>query len=328
MRAVDPARYDVHPVAILRDGTWVHAEAAARALASGPSHIPEALEAAGPPVAPSTVLESPNGDTTVVVFPLLHGPLGEDGTVQGLIELLGLPYVGSGVLASAIGMDKSIAKRLLEHAGVAVARACTLQEHRRTPKVAAEALRALGTPVFVKPANMGSSIGVSRVTTVAELDAALDLAFSYDETVLIEEAIAGREIEVAVLGNLSPRASLPGEIVPSHDFYDYSDKYEGDGAALLVPAPLDEHEVATVQALAITVFETLRCSGMARVDFFYDAAGRGFVCNEVNTIPGFTPISMYPKLWAASGVDYTTLIDELVRLAIERHARRRRRTDR
>jgi D-alanine-D-alanine ligase len=182
--------------------------------------------------------------------------------------------------------------------------------------------------VFVKPANMGSSIGVSRASDTDELDDALRLAFSYDEVVVVEQAIVGREIEVAVLGDLDPRASVPGEIVPSHTFYDFADKYLDDGAKLLVPAPLDEHESSEVRQLALDVFGALRGSGMARVDFFYEEGGRGFVCNEINTIPGFTPISMYPKLWEASGVGYSDLIDELVRLAQARHARRRRRTDR
>ena len=225
-------------------------------------------------------------------------------------------------------MDKSTAKELLAYRGIPVARWVSVHAHERAPDTAARAGAELGLPVFVKPANMGSSIGVTRATTVDEVDIALDLAFSYDEVAVVEEAIVGREIEVAVLGDLEPRASVPGEIVPSRAFYDYEDKYEDDGAKLLVPAPLDEHETATVQALALEVFRTLRCAGMARVDFFYEQGGRGFLCNEVNTIPGFTPISMYPKLWQASGVDYRTLIDELVQLARARHARRRRRTDR
>ena len=326
--AADPTRYDLHPVAIMRTGQWVFAEAAARALAEGTDALPTALVADGPPLDPWLALAAPDEHTPVVVFPLLHGPLGEDGTIQGLLEVLGLAYVGSGVLASAVAMDKALAKEVLAHRGVPVARWVTAHAHEREShrpdRIAAE----LGLPVFVKPANMGSSIGVSRVATVDELDAALDAAFSYDEVAVIEEAIVGREIEVAVLGDLDPRASVPGEIVPSHEFYDYSDKYESDGAELLVPAPLDAHEIATVQALALDVFRALRCSGMARVDFFYEQGGRGFLCNEVNTIPGFTPISMYPKLWHATGVEYPSLIDELVDLARRRHARRRRRTDR
>ena len=328
LRAADPARYDVHPVAIGRDGTWHLAEAASRALAAGPQAVPRELEATGPRVDPSPALLGAASGAPVVVLPLLHGPNGEDGTVQGLLELLDVPYVGSGVLGSAVGMDKAVAKELLAFHGIAVARWRTVVAHDHRPGLAAQLAADLGLPVFVKPANMGSSVGVTRAATVAEIDAALDVAFSYDETAVVEEAITGREIEVAVLGDLDPRASVPGEIVPSRDFYDYEDKYLEDGAKLLVPAPLDAHEAATVQALALDVFRVLRCSGMARVDFFYEAGGRGFLCNEVNTIPGFTPISMYPKLWQATGVAYGALIDQLVDLALARHARRRRRTDR
>ena len=188
--------------------------------------------------------------------------------------------------------------------------------------------RDLGWPVFVKPANMGSSIGVSKVRSDLELRPALDRAFAYDDVVLIEEAIVGREIEVAILGNDDARASVPGEIVPGNEFYDYDDKYVTDGAQLLVPAALDAGEVADVQQLALDVFRVLRCSGLARVDFFFEPDGRGFLCNEVNTMPGFTPISMYPKLWQASGIPYSQLIDHLVELALERHARRHRNTAR
>jgi D-alanine-D-alanine ligase len=245
-----------------------------------------------------------------------------------MLELLDVAYVGAGVLGSAIGMDKATAKEILSYHGVPVAPWVTVHAHLHDDSTAAALIRQLGLPLFVKPANMGSSIGVSRATDIDELRAALGLAFSYDEIVVVEQAITGREIEVAVLGDLDPRASVPGEIVPSHVFYDYADKYLDHGAKLLVPAPLDAHESAEVQQLALTVFRALRCSGMARVDFFYEEGGRGFICNEINTIPGFTPISMYPKLWHATGVDYGHLIDELVRLAQARHTRRRRRTDR
>jgi D-alanine-D-alanine ligase len=328
LRAADPARYDVQPIAITRDGQWVFAEEAARALAVGAHALPTELEATGPSIDPTPALRAPDAATPVVVFPLLHGPLGEDGTIQGLLELLDVPYVGAGVLGSAIGMDKAAAKEILAHHGVPVAPWVTVRAHERDASTEATLADRLGLPVFVKPANMGSSIGVSRATDRHELAVALDLAFSYDEVVVVEQAIVGREIEVAVLGDLEPRASVPGEIVPSHSFYDYDDKYLDDGAKLLVPAPLDAHERAEVQGLALAVFRALRGSGMARVDFFYEAGGRGFICNEINTIPGFTPISMYPKLWQASGVTYRELIDELVRLAMARHARRRRRTDR
>lgn len=351
LKAIDPNQYDIVPIAITRDGQWVHATGAAQALAAG--ELPNALEAAGSPIEPAAAMQRAgrfangidgpvdgdvhgtddvvrrdvDGAGPVVALPLLHGPLGEDGTVQGLLELLDVAYVGSGVLGSAVGMDKSVAKELLAQRGVPVANWITVRANRREPATAANAVAAFGLPVFVKPANMGSSVGVSRATTVEEIDAALDLAFTYDEVVLIEEAIVGREIEVAVLGDLQTAASVPGEIVPGHDFYDYTDKYHDGGAKLLIPAPLDENETIAVQTLALAAFDALRASGMARVDFFYEEGGRGFICNEINTIPGFTPISMYPKMWQASGLSYTALIDELVNLALARHARRRRRTD-
>jgi D-alanine-D-alanine ligase len=328
LRAIDPTRYEVVPIAISRDGEWFAAESATRALAAGPAALPEALDVDGSLIDPAPALFATSA-AAPVVLPLLHGPNGEDGTVQGLLELLDVPYVGSGVLASAIAMDKSVAKELLEAHGIAQPRWRVVFARDRNPATEEELAGVLGLPVFVKPANMGSSIGVNRAATIDELKRAIDIALSYDEVAMVEEAITGREIEVAVLGNDAPRASLPGEIVPSHEFYDYEDKYLIDGAKLLVPAPLDDEEVAAVQALALQTFTALRCSGMARVDFFYEEGRRGFLVNEVNTIPGFTPISMYPKLWQASGIEYAALIDELVRLAVERHAARRsgRRTD-
>jgi D-alanine-D-alanine ligase len=225
-------------------------------------------------------------------------------------------------------MDETVAKELLSANGVPVARGVAVGAHERNDRDIERIVDELGLPVFVKPANMGSSVGVTKASTLHEVHGALDVALSFDEVALIEEANVGREIEVAVLGNDEPRTSIPGEIVPSHDFYDYEDKYLTDGAKLLVPSPLDEHETEDVRTRALRAFRALRCSGMARVDFLYEEGGRGFLCNEVNTIPGFTPISMYPKLWEASGLSYGELIDELVRLAFDRHARRRRRTDR
>ncbi|MEZ5258312.1 MAG: D-alanine--D-alanine ligase family protein [Ilumatobacteraceae bacterium] len=306
-----------------------------RALATGPAALPAALDPSGPSSEPGTLMRRAGlapGDTgtgpTTVVLPLLHGPLGEDGTVQGLLELSGVPYVGSGVLASSVAMDKVMAKVVLAQHGFVQAPWRSLREDHVGPTTASELAAELGLPVFVKPANMGSSVGVSKAKTVEEIDRALAVAFSYDEWVVLEAAVVGREIEVAVLGNRSPRASLPGEIVPGEEFYDYEDKYVTDGAELHVPAPLDDAHVAEVQQLAVRAFQALRCEGMARVDFFLDTVADRFVLNEVNTIPGFTPISMYPKMWEASGLAYPALIDELVRLAIERHGQRRRNTGR
>ncbi len=333
LAATDPARYEVVPVGITREGQWVLATEAARALDTGGA-LPRALEAAGAPVDPLPALTGGDGSSPlpadpeqpVVVFPLMHGPLGEDGTVQGMLELADLPYVGSGVLSSALSMDKAVAKELLAHHGVPQCRWHARRGHQITATTPQDLADEFGLPLFVKPANMGSSVGVTKAHDLDELRAGIETALGYDEWVIAEEAVVGREIEVAVLGGLDPRASVPGEIRPGREFYDYEDKYETDGAELLVPAPLDADVAAEVQALALRVFSLLRCDGMARVDFFYEERGRGFLLNEVNTIPGFTPISMYPKLWAASGVPYADLIDELVRLALERHARHRRNT--
>lgn len=326
LAAADPARYAVQPVGITRTGQWVLAEDAAAALAQGPAALPPALAAAGPDVDALPVV-APGGDETVVVFPLLHGPMGEDGTVQGMLDLAGVPYVGTGVLGSAVAMDKAMAKQVVGAAGMAQPRYRAWRDADLSTEVLRGAVADLGLPVFVKPANMGSSIGITKATTFDEVVAGVDLALTYDEWVVVEEAVSpAREIEVAVLGNTEPRASIPGEIVPGAEFYDYADKYE-DGADALIPAALDAARTAEVQALAVRAFTLLRAEGMARVDFFYEEGGRGFLLNEINTIPGFTPISMYPKLWQASGLGYAELIDELVRLAVERHGRRRHRTD-
>jgi len=240
--------------------------------------------------------------------------------------LIGVPYVGSAVLASAMAMDKAIAKQILAVNGVPQARSVAVRANEVDPGLPGRLAADLGLPVFVKPANMGSSVGVSKAKSVEAIRDAISVALSYDEWVVIEEAIDGREIEVAVLGNLEPKASIPGEIIPGAEFYSYEDKYIDDGSQALIPAPLSEGATAEVQRLAVDIFKMLRCEGMARVDFFYEEHGRGFLCNEVNTIPGFTPISMYPKLWIASGLSYSQLIDELVALALERHTRRRRNT--
>jgi D-alanine-D-alanine ligase len=326
LRAVDPDRYDVVPVGITREGTWVQADDAQAALARGAAALPppDQLEATGTAVEPLRTVAPATDDLPVVVLPLLHGPHGEDGTVQGLLELAGVPYVGSGVLASALSMDKVKAKEILSMHGLPQVAWVVVRDAEIDRAADALGGAQLSYPVFVKPANLGSSVGVSKVHDPSELDDAVALAAAYDEWIVIEEGVDAREIEVAVLGNAEPRASVPGEIVSSHEFYDYEDKYIDGTSQLLVPAPLDDGPVARVRALAIDAFRVLRCEGMARVDFFYEENGRGFLVNEVNTIPGFTPISMYPKLWEASGLAYPDLIDELVRLAFERHDHRSR----
>ena len=328
LAAVDPSRYDVVPVGITHGGRWVLAEEAQKLLAGGgPAALPPALEALGPAVGPLEVLASPPGSPAdagppTVVFPLLHGPFGEDGTVQGLCELADVPYVGSGVLGSAACMDKGVAKRLLAEAGLPVARWLSLREWDVDETVAATVEAELGWPVFVKPAGLGSSVGVARVAAAAGLAPALEAALGFDEWVVVEEAVPGREIECGILGDHPPEASVPGEVRPSREFYDYEDKYLGGQAELMVPAPLPGPVVADVQRLAVAAFGAVRAEGMARVDFFYEEGSRGLVVNEVNTIPGFTPISMYPRMWEASGVPYPELVDRLVALAVERHARR------
>ena len=347
LAAVDPATYDIEPVGITRSGEWVAAEAARAALEAGAASMPDHLTAAGPSVDALSVLAGRGGASdsgnaaTTVVLPVLHGPMGEDGTVQGLLELAGVPYVGAGVLASALCMDKVACKAHLASHGIpqGAYRWLTVDEGsvRRPDGVTIDldieieaCMEELGLPLFVKPANMGSSVGVSRAVDADEVRAAIELAASYDREVIIEEEIVGREVEISVLGNEDPEASVAGEVVPGADFYDYEDKYD-DGAELIIPAPLSATELAEMQRLAIAAYRACKVEGLARVDFFYEDGSRGpgtrgWLVNELNTMPGFTPISMYPKMWQAAGVDYPSLIDKLVGLAIARHARTARHT--
>ncbi len=350
--AADRAKYLIEPIGIDRDGVW-HRDP--KSISTTSDQLPERLTVGGEPIEALPAL-SDSGPPTVV-FPVLHGPMGEDGTVQGMLELANVAYVGAGVLASALCMDKVAAKAHLSAHGVpqgdyvwltvdqrADANADPVSfpdgTHGSVADAAQRAIAQLGLPLFIKPANMGSSVGVSRATDAAGVAAAIELAAGYDRIVIIEEEIRGREIEVAVMGNESPVASVAGEIVPGADFYDYADKYE-DGAELCIPADLAPSELEAAQSAAIAAYQALRVEGLARVDFFYEesgptatageesASGRGWLVNELNTMPGFTPISMYPKLWAESGVSYQSLIDRLVGLAQERHSRklRHRRTD-
>jgi D-alanine-D-alanine ligase len=310
--AVDRGRYDVVPVGITKDGRWVRAEESAGSL-----------RAEGDEVEPLATLADAD-----VVFPILHGPLGEDGTVQGMLELAGVPYVGCGVLGSAAAMDKVVAKALMGAAGIPQVRAVARRDGQIEKDFVQKVAGQLGFPAFVKPANMGSSVGVSKATDEASLAAAIELALRYDEWVLVEEGVTAREVECAVLGSLDPRATILGEIIPKADWYDYEDKYSGDGAELVIPADLPQKVHAEAARIATDAFIALRCEGLARVDFFYEEGGRGLLVNEVNTMPGFTPFSMYPQLWAASEVPYPELIDRLVALALERHERRADRTGR
>jgi D-alanine-D-alanine ligase len=324
LRAADATRYEVLPVGITRDGRWVDSGDAITALEAGAGALPDPDTSTGRELDPLPAVAPRSPSEQVVVLPLLHGPMGEDGTVQGLLDLAGVPYVGAGVLGSAMSMDKSVAKEILSHRGLPVVRWVAVRENEIDDDLPARVGAQLDWPVFVKPANLGSSVGVTKVGGSGALVSAIDEALRYDEYVMIEEAVAGREIEVAVLGNAEPQASVPGEVIPSRDFYDYEDKYVTGAAELRIPARLPEDVIAEVQRLAVAAFKALRVDGMARVDFFYEEDGRGLLINEVNTIPGFTPISMYPKLWEASGLPYPKLLDELVRLAVDRHRRRQR----
>ena len=334
LAALDPERFDVTLFGIDREGRWLRLPALPAASA-GSSPLPavaagagEAVTLAGEDGEQALVSEDGAHEPVDVVFPVLHGPYGEDGTIQGMLELAGVPYVGAGVLASAVGMDKAVAKVLFAAAGLSVAPYVIVREHeweddREHVEAGAE---ALGLPLFVKPARLGSSVGVSKVKHLDELATAVEHAMSFDTKVLIEASIEGaREIECAVLGNDDPVASVPGEVVPSHEFYSYEAKYlDDEGAALAIPADLPEGVTRRIQAMAVEAFRALDCEGMARVDFFYREPD-AIVVNEVNTIPGFTRISMYPKLWEASGLPYADLLDRLVDLALERHDRTRKR---
>ena len=310
--ALDPARYEVTTIAIGRDGRWELPSAARPALESS------GKEAAGrtPETLPIPSASSPRPLGAVdVVLPILHGPFGEDGTVQGLLELAAIPYVGSGVTASALCMDKDLFKAVLRDRGIPVCRSVTLR-----PGDAVE--HPFGYPLFVKPARLGSSVGISKVRVEGELDAAVTLAFRHDDKVLVEEFQDGVEVECGVLGNREPVASAVGEIVAHADWYDYAAKYEDGGMELVVPARIPETAAARVRELAVASFVATDCEGMARVDFFVRTDGE-VVVNELNTIPGFTATSVYAKLFAATGVSYPELLDRLVALALERHERRR-----
>jgi D-alanine-D-alanine ligase len=270
---------------------------------------------------PKPILPDPSAHPEIdVVFPVLHGTFGEDGTVQGLLELAGLPYVGAGVLGSSVSMDKELMKRVCAERMLPVVDYVTVRRGQADP---AAICKRLGLPVFVKPANLGSSVGISKAHSPEELEQALALAAEYDRKVIVERAILGRELECAVLGNDQPEASLPCEIFPSREFYDYDDKYLLDQAQTQVPADLTPAKTDELRRLAVQCFQAVECEGMARVDFFLEAGTDRLYINEINTIPGFTSISMYPKMWEQSGVGFSALIDRLIDLALERDRERR-----
>jgi D-alanine-D-alanine ligase len=334
--ALDPDRNEVVPIGITREGRW-HRLDGPPPLPTETGTMPRVDDSSGAAVelaseAGSRELVAADGsrEPIDVVFPVLHGPFGEDGTVQGLLELAGVPYVGAGVLGSAIGMDKDVQKRLFREAGLPVGPYEPVHETdwRDDPDAVVAAAGALGYPVFTKPSTLGSSVGVAKVHRADELGSAMDEAFRYARVALLEHAFEGaREIECAVLGNDEPVASVAGEIVPAgHEFYDYEAKYLDErGAQLLIPADLKPEVLEEIQRLAVSAFRTIRCAGMARVDFFLEGEDRPWL-NEANTVPGFTSISMYPKLWEASGLPYAELVERLLDLAIERHEAERKST--
>jgi len=330
MKAINKEKYEVLPIGITKDGRWIASGDPMKALQSGLAAGSEPVALLGDPSRRGLMrLEESEGGLTAarlaeidVIFPVLHGPYGEDGTVQGLLELAGIPYVGAGVTGSALGMDKLVFKDVMCAHGLPVVPYIGIKrkEWERDPETVMERIEAmLPYPMFVKPANLGSSVGVSKVHDRAELPAALDEAARYDRKLLAEKGINAREIEISVLGNDDPIASVPGEIIPCREFYDYRAKYIEENSELLIPAPIPEKTARRVRELAIQAYLAIDCAGMARVDFLLDRDDGTLYLSEVNTIPGFTPISMYPKLWEASGISYTELIDRLIELALERH---------
>ena len=335
--AIDTNKYELVLIGIDKQGQWHLDEESRFLLPATESELPElAITGENLALVPgqqNNQLVASSGEKRLgsldVVFPVLHGPFGEDGTVQGLLKLANIAYVGAGVLGSAIGMDKDVMKRLLRDAGIPVARFVAANKYSSKPIDFDAARDQLGLPLFVKPANLGSSVGIHKVTDRDEFERAVRDALNYDDKVLIEECINGREIECSVLGNDNPIASVPGEILPRHEFYSYEAKYlDENGAVLEIPAKLSSETLERIRQLAIRTFTVLCCEGMARIDFFLRNSDE-IIVNEINTIPGFTRISMYPKLWEATGISYSELIDRLIQLAIEGFEREKRlKTDR
>jgi D-alanine-D-alanine ligase len=328
IRGLDPDKYEAVPIGISKEGHWLIGAGAQKLLPEVLRQGQRVMMNADPTDAAMVRLDgSGAGQRLDVIFPVIHGTFGEDGTIQGLLDLAGLPYVGAGVLGSAIGMDKDVAKKLLQFAEIPVVPWITVHRHEweSDPQAVETTVEEkFAYPVFIKPATLGSSVGMSKAHNRQELAPALHLACEFATKVLVEKAVSAREIEVSVLGNNDPQASIPGEIVPHREFYDYAAKYLEEGTQLLIPAELKPAQIRKVQTLAIAAFKALELSGMARVDFFLEKKGSKLFLNEVNTIPGFTSISMYPKLWEASGIPFRDLIDRLVDLALEQHAEKAR----
>src|SRR5271157_4221468 len=364
LQAIDKDKYEVVPIGITKDGRWLTADDAENLLQGKLVLEPRHLRAGDPETTPSAAVLA-RGESVVVppepvhrqsglvpfqtdasltrrasdrainvdvIFPVLHGTFGEDGTIQGLLELADIAYVGAGVLGSSAGMDKDIMKSLFRAAGLPIVKHVTVlrgQFEREPKKVQKLVESKLKYPVFVKPANLGSSVGISKAHDRKELGPAIAEAAKFDRKIVIEEGVGGkknkaREIECAVLGNDEPKASIAGEIVPCKEFYDYDAKYLVEGSEAVIPAKITKAEMKTVQSLAIAAFQAVDCTGLARVDFLMEPKSRKIFVNEINTMPGFTAISMYPKLWAASGVPYPELIDQLIQLGIERHEDKKR----
>lgn len=338
---LDREKYDVVPIGITKQGRWVagadalpalEAQADPKLLPGGPAELriesekskiaQEQSEEQTTALATLNAQRSMLGAQLDVVFPILHGPRGEDGTVQGLFELAGVPYVGCGVLASAVGMDKAMMKGVFAAAGLPQVAWLLIRrvDWQRDPEQAIARIEAqLSYPVFVKPANMGSSVGISKAADRSTLERGLNEAGRYDRRIVVEQGLSIREIEVAVLGNDEPRASVPGEVVPSNEWYDYEAKYLGGESRILIPAPISPELTEQARQLAARAFKAIDGAGLARVDFLLDKQTGTLYLNEVNTMPGFTPVSMYAKMWEASGLAYNTLLDKLIELAIERH---------
>ena len=319
MRALD-GRHEVVPVGITRSGRWISSGDPLRALERGKGEI---AATSGTPARAGEKLPATTLGSVDVVFPVLHGPYGEDGTIQGMLELAGIPYVGSGVLASAVGMDKLTMKKIFAHHGLPQVEwlGLTRKEWRKDEgNWLQEIETSLGYPCFVKPANLGSSVGINKATDAEELKGALDEAAELDRRLIVEAGVDAREIEVSVLGNEEAEVSVPGEIIVNeNEFYDYEAKYTEGGMELLVPADISEQTTREIRRIARTAYEAIDAAGMARVDFFLERHTSRLLLNEINTIPGFTPTSVYSRLWAASGLPYRELLDRLIRLALERH---------
>ena len=350
LKAIDRDKFDVAPIGITKEGRWLAAADAHNLLEGNGSDVVQRLRAGDPETTPGAKLlqegiptlmapvpgpQGPEGKAIDVVFPVLHGTFGEDGTIQGLFELAGIAYVGSGVLGSAAGMDKDVMKRLFAQAKLPIVKHVTLlrAEWEKSPRKAVALVeKSLNYPVFVKPANLGSSVGISKAHDRKELGPALDLAARYDSKLVVEAGVGGkknraRELEVAVLGNDAPEASVVGEIIPGKEFYDYEAKYLSEGSVPVIPAKLTRAETKQVREMAVAAFRACDLSGLARVDFLMEPDGKQRIfLNEVNTLPGFTRISMYPKLWEATGLSYKELITRLIELALERHEEKSRTT--